>query len=150
MQILLTIPTESVYGITHARGLYNAAASEQDQIASDEAYVQQVVAGAVESWCNAANVVPPPPPVDTVIIDGVPQEVTRRQACQALILSNKFALVQPAIDAIVDATQRAIMQSEWEDSQTFQRQRASLIQIGTAIGLTATELDALFVQAATL
>ena len=82
--------------------------------------------------------------------DPVPQEVTRRQAVQALILTGKVGLVQPAIDAIADPTQRALMQSEWSDSQTFQRQRPSLIQMATAIGLSSADLDNLFTFAATL
>jgi hypothetical protein len=80
----------------------------------------------------------------------VPQEVTRRQALQALLLAGKLHLVQPAIDAIQDATQRGMMQIEWDDSQAFQRTRPSLIAIGTAIGLDSAAIDALFVTAATL
>jgi hypothetical protein len=80
----------------------------------------------------------------------VPQEVTRRQALQALLLAGKLAQVQPAIDAIPDATQRGLMQIEWDDSQTFVRTRPSLIAIGTAIGLDSAAIDALFVQAAAL
>jgi hypothetical protein len=80
----------------------------------------------------------------------VPQEVTRRQALQALLLAGKLQLVQPAIDAIPDATQRGLMQIEWDDSQSFVRTRPSLIAIGSAIGLDSAAIDALFVTAATL
>jgi len=80
----------------------------------------------------------------------VPQTVTRRQAKQALLLANKLHLVQPAIDAIADATQRALMQIEWDESQEFQRTRPSLIAMATAIGLDSDALDALFIQAAKL
>ena len=80
----------------------------------------------------------------------VPQTVTRRQAKQALVLNGKLALVQPAIDAIPDATARALTQIEWDDSQEFQRSRQSVIGIGTAIGLTSAQLDDLFTLAATL
>ncbi len=80
----------------------------------------------------------------------VPQVVTRRQAKQALYLRSKLALVQPAIDAIQEPTQRALMQIEWDDSQEFVRTRASLIAIGTAIGLDSNGLDELFTLAATL
>lgn len=41
----------------------------------------------------------------------VPASVTRRQAKQALLLNGLLANVQPAIDAIPDATQRAMIQS---------------------------------------
>ena len=84
------------------------------------------------------------------LIDGVPQTVTRRQAKQALLINGKLSLVQPAIDAIADPSQKAMIQIEWDDSQEFQRTRASVIAIGTAIGLSFSQLDDLFVLAATL
>lgn len=86
---------------------------------------------------------PPPPPV-------VPAAVTRRQAKQALALNGLIASVQIAIDSIPNPTQRALMQIEWDDSQEFQRSRPAVIAIGTAVGLDAAGIDALFIQAATL
>lgn len=86
---------------------------------------------------------PPPPPM-------VPQVVTRRQARQALLLADKLHLVQPAIDAIADPLQRGMVQIEWDDSQTFERQRPTLITLATALGMDDAELDALFTHAATL
>ena len=83
-------------------------------------------------------------------IASVPRSVTRRQARQALLLRGKLALVQPAIDAIPDATQRGLMQIEWDDSLSFDRDRPSLIAIGAAIGYDALGLDDVFVFAATL
>lgn len=80
----------------------------------------------------------------------MPQSVTRRQARQALLLAGVLADVQPAIDAIPDAAQRAMMQIEWDDSQTFERQRPSLIALASALGLTSEQLDGLFIQAASL
>jgi hypothetical protein len=90
---------------------------------------------------------------DAAVLDndpGIPQEVTRRQALQALLLAEKLDLVQPAIDAITDATQRALMQIEWDASQVFQRHRPAVIQIGGAIGLDAAGIDNLFVEASQL
>lgn len=80
----------------------------------------------------------------------VPQSVTRRQARQALRLANKLHLVQPAIDAIADDLQRGLMQDEWDESLTFERQRPSLIALAGAIGLDAEELDDLFITAGRL
>lgn len=80
----------------------------------------------------------------------IPQSVTRRQARQALLLRGKLALVQPAIDAIPDSTQRGLMQIEWDDSQDFVRSRASVIAIGSAIGYDSDGLDEVFSFAATL
>lgn len=80
----------------------------------------------------------------------VPTEVTRRQAKQALLLNGLLPSVQPAIDAIPDPTQRAMIQIEWDDSQVFERDRPALIALGTALGLSSAQLDALFIQASTL
>lgn len=76
--------------------------------------------------------------------------VTRRQAKQALLLAGKLSLVQPAIDAIADATQRAMVQIEWDDSQVFERSRPTLIALATALGMTAQDIDELFATAAAL
>lgn len=80
----------------------------------------------------------------------VPRTVTRRQARQALLLRGKLALVQPAIDAITDATQRGLMQIEWDDSLAFDRDRPSLIAIGAAVGYDSAGLDDIFIFANTL
>ena len=84
------------------------------------------------------------------VVIPVPLKVTRRQARQALVLAGKYDLVQVAIDAISDATQRKLMQIEWDDSLEFERTRPSLIAIGTAIGLSSAQIDDLFITAATL
>jgi hypothetical protein len=114
---------------------------------STDGEAEQVVAVANAVWTQAVidawNAGQTPPPA-------VPQEVTRRQARQALAQSGMLAAVQPAIDAIADPLARTMMQIEWDDSQTFQRQRGTLIQMGTALGLTSTDLDNLFKLAATL
>jgi hypothetical protein len=98
------------------------------------------------AWLSEGNtpypyVAPEPAPVKVV---------TRRQAKQALILAGLIDGVQPAIDAISDPTQRALMQSEWEDSQEFFRDRPQLIMLATALGLDDAALNALFLQASQL
>lgn len=90
------------------------------------------------------------PAAPNPIIPTVPQVVSRRQAKQALFLRSKLDLVQPSIDSIQDATQRALMQIEWDDSQEFVRTRSSLVAIGTAIGLDSNGIDELFTLASTL
>lgn len=80
----------------------------------------------------------------------VPESVTRRQAKQALLLAGLLDDVQPAIDAIPDAGQRAFIQIEWDDSQMFERNRATLIALGTAMGLDSDDLDQLFISASQL
>lgn len=84
---------------------------------------------------------------DAVSLLRVPRRVTRRQARQALAVEGLLASVQPAIDAIPDPLQRQLAQIEWDDSQDFERDRALLIQLGHAIGLTDAGIDALFIRA---
>lgn len=81
------------------------------------------------------------------IVPRVPEKVTARQAVQALISVNKLHLVQPAIDAIADPIQRAMVQAEWDKSQDFERNRPTLVALATAIGIDAAGLDALFIAA---
>lgn len=80
----------------------------------------------------------------------VPYSVSRRQARQALYLAGKLSLVQPAIDAIPDATQKAMVQIEWDDAQEFLRSSQTVALLGAAIGLSNTDIDNLFRQAAGL
>lgn len=80
----------------------------------------------------------------------VPQEVTRRQARQALLLEGLLEKVDLAIAAIEDPMQRGLTRIEWEDSQTYERQRPALISIGQAIGLDHAALDELFIKAGRL
>jgi hypothetical protein len=81
---------------------------------------------------------------------GVPDQVSRRAARQVLLAAGLLNNVQPALDAIPDPMQRAMMQIEWEDSLYFQRKRPSLVALATALGLTSEQLDNLFIQAAAL
>lgn len=80
----------------------------------------------------------------------VPFSVSRRQGRQALLLAGKLQLVQPAIDAIADVTQRGMAQIYWYDSQEFERQHPTLIALATQIGLTSADLDSLFITAKAL
>jgi hypothetical protein len=87
---------------------------------------------------------------DAALPPSAPQIVTRRQAKVALLLAGKLSLVQPAIDAIADPTQRGLMQIEWDEAAEFDRHRPSVIQMAQAIGLTDADIDQLFITAATL
>lgn len=102
--------------------------------------------GVSIGWQYSAGQFMPPLPAPAA----VPQFVTRRQAKQALILGGLIAGIQPAIDAIPDPIQRALIQCEWDDSQVFERDRPALIALGGALGLSSAQLDALFISAAAL
>lgn len=99
-----------------------------------------------EAWLGAGNTPEPAP----VLVPGVPQVVTARQAWQALILAGLIDQVQPAIDAVPDPVQRRLLDAEWNKSQEFHRTRPTLIALAAAIGMTEADLDNLFTQAAQL
>lgn len=80
----------------------------------------------------------------------VPQVLTRKQARQALILVGLFKNVKQAIDSIPDETQRLLVQVEWDDSDTYQRDNPTLMMLASALGLSSEALDQLFIKGATL
>lgn len=92
---------------------------------------------------EAAELTPPPP---------VPASVTARQAVQALLLAGITEdMVEAAIAAVPDPVQRGLVSAEWRRSQTFERHRPSLVALATtALGMTTTQLDQLFIVAASL
>lgn len=90
----------------------------------------------------AAYTAPPPPPP--------PSKVSRAQARKALVLAGLYDSVQPAIDAIADPIQRKLVQIDWDDSLSFERNNVTLQTLATTLGLTSTQLDELFIQAAGL
>lgn len=101
-----------------------------------------------------AHEIDPPATPDRVFAGGeqidvprVPVKVTRRQARQALLLAGLLDKVQPAINAIPDQLQRSLAQIEWDDSLEFERSRPLLVQLGYALGLNDSGLDAIFIQA---
>lgn len=76
--------------------------------------------------------------------------ITRAQAKAALIINGLIGHVQPAIDAIKDPLTRALAQNDWDERLTFERDNPTLVGMAAALGMTDEQLDALFVQAATL
>lgn len=161
MNLMLTTPEGFDWAITAAREAYNLSLPQEvpvegvmepnpDLIGTNENYVSFVLSRAIHSWAvqYQAVQVPAPPPVPEV--NGVPQTVTRRQAKQALILAGLWDAAVAAVGAIQDPTQRALMETELYDSQTFERQRPALLQMAQALGLDSTALDNLFIQASQL
>lgn len=78
-----------------------------------------------------------------------PEEVTRRQGIQALLLEGVTeAMVEAKItEMVTDPLQRDLALAEFRTSQVFQRYRPLVVQIGPALGL---DLDALFIKAKSL
>lgn len=119
-----------------------------EMLASYPAGTVQVPIKPGEGYAWTGSTWAPPAPVEPVVV--VPQVVTRRQARQALLLAGRLQDVQPAIDAIADPLQRGMVQIEWDDSQEFRRDWPSLNLLASTVGMTAADLDALFVQAGAL
>ena len=80
----------------------------------------------------------------------IPESITKRQAKQQLLLDGKLNQVQEVIDSIVDETERMMAQLYWEDSTEFERSHPTLVELGTALGLTEAELDMMFINASKL
>lgn len=83
-----------------------------------------------------------PPPV-------VPTEVTMRQARLALRRAGKYGQIQAALNQLPEPA-KTDAQIEWEYSSTLQRSHPLVATIGDALGLTAQQLDELFITASTL
>ena len=83
---------------------------------------------------------PTPPPT-------IPQSVTMRQARLALMSAGKLATVNAAIAGMA-GVQGDAARIEWEFSSEVKRNQPLVMSMGQALGLTSTQLDALFTQAA--
>jgi hypothetical protein len=103
------------------------------------------IGGQIGDSIINGQLVPAPPPAPPV-----PQEVTRRQGLQAIFLM--YDMTQDQLEAkvtsiITDPTQQYLTLVEIRASQTFERQRPIVIQMGQALGW---DLDALFIKAGSL
>ena len=79
----------------------------------------------------------------------VPKVVTMRQARLALLGAGLLATINSAITALPSPTKEAA-QIEWEYSQEVQRHNGFVSQLAPILGLSAAQLDGLFVAAAQL
>ena len=80
----------------------------------------------------------------------IPESITKRQAKQQLLLDGKLSQMQEVIDSISDETERMMAQLYWEDNIEFERSHPTLVELGTALGLTEAELDMMFINASKL
>ena len=80
---------------------------------------------------------------------GVPQSVSMRQARLALLAAGLLPAVNAAIASMPepDKTQAQIT---WEFAQTVDRQFGMVPQLASALGMTETQIDDLFIAAAKL
>lgn len=90
-------------------------------------------------------------PVITDVSDSinksVPQEVTMRQARQALMGAGLLGNVQAAINSLSEP-EKTKAQIEWDYSNTLQRDNSFVAVLGAALGLTREDIDNLFIEGA--
>lgn len=79
----------------------------------------------------------------------IPSTVTPRQARLALLQSNLLDQVTTAINSMPEPD-KSKAEIEWEYAVSIERNSDWVNNLGTALGLTAEDLDNLFTQAATL
>lgn len=89
---------------------------------------------------------PPPAPVPMPTI-------TRRQLRLALL--NRFGVTASQVEAkIADMTgtpiEREAAMIEWQDATTYERNHRLVIALGAALGLTEAQIDAAWMEAATI
>jgi hypothetical protein len=73
----------------------------------------------------------------------VPVSVTRFQARAALYMANLL----DDVDAAVAASGNVLAQLAWADAQAFERSSPTIAAMAAAVGLSAAEVDALFIAA---
>jgi len=85
-------------------------------------------------------------------LGAVPTSVSRRQLKQWLIVADKLAAVEGALNAIADPTRKAIALNWWVESQDFERSHplVAAIAAAPAVGMSSAEIDQAFREAAGL
>lgn len=80
----------------------------------------------------------------------VPGSISRRQAKQLLIQLGQIESIQNIIDAVEDPIEKQLLQSWWDDSQTFERHHPTVIEISSLLGWSEQDLDDMFIEASKL
>ena len=79
----------------------------------------------------------------------VPQSISMRQARRALLSIGKLSQVDGLIDSLPEP-QRSETKIDWETSSEVLRAQSFVTIIGSALGLSDDDLDALFIEAVKL
>lgn len=114
---------------------------------ADEQIVTALEAEARTLRAELRPLLPPYPAYEAPSL--VPVRVTARQAQLCLLQSGYLQQVQAVIDALPPAV-KAAAQITWDKSLYLDRDNPMLASLAATIGLTDTQIDALFIQAAAL
>lgn len=115
--------------------------------AADEQLITALEEEARELRAELRPLLPPYPAYEPV--STVPRRVTARQAQLALLASGYLPQVQAVIDAL-PAGVKAAAKINWDKALYVERDSPLLATLAPAVGLTDTQVDALFIQAAAL
>ncbi len=173
MKYVTTIDDASVYGITAAREAYNAAQPAEVEVTpasddapavmghnpalltSNEAYLDFVLQNAVQSWCRQYAPTAPVPEVPPTTVNGIPQQVTRRQAKTVLELTpnaehgNLWLAALAAANAIADAQTRIVTVNYLQESLYFEYPKV-VVMAGQLLGMAEEQVAQMFVAASKL
>jgi hypothetical protein len=81
--------------------------------------------------------------------EAVPTLVSMRQARRVLREAGLFGAIESAIDAL-PSPEKEDAKIDWEFSQEVRRDNALLQNLSKALGMTSTQMDALFIAASKL
>lgn len=129
------------YAIVEASKVSNIIVADAE-VAASRGLTPADGAALGDTWDGQQFIRPSPVPV-------VPAAVTMRQARLALHGAGLLAGVETAIEALSEPAKTAA-RIEWDYSNEVQRHNGVLSTLAAALGLTESQIDALFVAASTL
>jgi hypothetical protein len=128
--------------------------------------LRDIPADLLAAWSAEGNpkadewtVAPPRTSQDAAWVSGqwvtptptVPESVTARQIRLWLVTHGvSLTAVEAAIDSIQEPMQRESVRVEWEYAPYVERSHPWLVPLASVLGLTASQVDAAFAEAATL
>lgn len=80
----------------------------------------------------------------------VPDALTPTQLRRWLVRAGKLTSVSDAINTIEDPTERAEAEQIWEYTLSVSRTHPMVLMIGQALGMSSADMDAAFIEAATM
>lgn len=179
MKYFTMIDDASVYGIEAARAAYNAQfpaevevtpavpATDDDPgtpavtgpnpalLTTNEAYLDFVLQNAVQSWCRQYAPTAPVPEVPPTTVNGIPQQVTRRQAKTVMELTpnaehgDLWLAALAAANNIPDAQAKVVTVNYLQESLYFEYDKV-VAMAQQLLGMTEEQVAQMFVAAAKL